>query len=99
MRPRRTFQTGDDIEEMEEAERERLERMLEAVTLAGDAEDVRKEVVELRDLAERAKSVEDSGSEEKLARLRFHPPRAGVLRTTLTSACWSSPSSRTPSTT
>ena len=60
----------DDIEEMEDAERERLERMLEAVTLAGDAEDVRKEVAELRDLAERAKLVEDSGSEEKLARLR-----------------------------
>ena len=60
----------EDIEEMEDAERERLERMLEAVTLAGDAEDVRKEVAELRNLAERAKSVEDSGSEEKLARLR-----------------------------
>ena len=60
----------EEMEELEDAERERLERMLEAVTLAGNAEDVRKEVTELQALAERAKSVEGSGSEAKLSRLK-----------------------------
>ena len=60
----------EDMEELEDAERERLERMLEAVTLAGNAEEVRKEVAELQALAERAGSVERSGSEAKLGRLR-----------------------------
>ena len=60
----------EDLEEFEDAERERLERLLEAVTLAGNAEQVREEVVELRDLAEEAKAVEGSGSEAKLGHLR-----------------------------
>ena len=59
----------DEIEEFEDAERERLERMLEAVTLAGNAEEVGKEVAELRDLAERAKAVEEADGEAKLGRL------------------------------
>ena len=42
----------EDMEELEDAERERVERMLEAVTLAGNAEEVRKEGVELQELAE-----------------------------------------------
>ena len=33
----------DELDEFEDAERERLERMLEAVTLAGNAEHVREE--------------------------------------------------------
>ena len=44
--------------------------MLEAVTLAGNAEQVREEVAELLDLAEEAKAVEHSGSEAKLEHLR-----------------------------
>ena len=44
--------------------------MLEAVTLAGNAEEVHKEIDELRKLAEKARSLQDSGSEEKLARLK-----------------------------
>ena len=60
----------EEMEELEDDERERLERMLEAVTLAGNAEDVRKEVTELQALAERAKSVEGSGAEAKLSRLK-----------------------------
>jgi len=39
---------------MEEAERERLEQLLEAVTLARNADQVRAEVAELRALAEQA---------------------------------------------
>ena len=60
----------EDLDELEDAERERLERMLEAITLAGNAEQVREEIVELRQLAEEAKSVEGSGSETKLSHLR-----------------------------
>ena len=59
----------DEVEEMEEGERERLERMLEAVTLAGNAEQVREEVAELRQLAMQARAVEATGTEAKLARL------------------------------
>ena len=44
--------------------------MLEAVTLAGNAEQVRKEIAELLKLAEEAKAVEGSGSEAKLGHLR-----------------------------
>ena len=55
---------------MEDAERERLERMLEAVTLSGNAEEVRKEIAELRGLAERAMSVVGSEAEAKLSKLR-----------------------------
>ena len=59
----------EELDELEDAERERLEKILEAVTLAGDAEQVREEVGELRRLAGEAKAVEDSGGEAKLAQL------------------------------
>ena len=60
----------EEMEELEDAERERLERMLEAVTLAGNAEEVGKEVAELQALAGRAKSVAESGGEAKLHHLK-----------------------------
>ena len=60
----------EEIEEMEDAERERLEVLLAAITLAGNAEQVREEVRELRWFAASAKAVEDAGDEAKLARLR-----------------------------
>jgi superfamily II DNA or RNA helicase len=60
----------DELEEMEESERERLEQMLEAITLAGNAEQVREEISELRGLAEQARAVEESDSEAKLSKLR-----------------------------
>ena len=56
----------EDMDEMEEAEREHLERLLDAVTLAGNAQDVRTEIGELEALAAKAKAVEESGSEAKL---------------------------------
>ena len=59
----------EELDELEDAERERLERLLEAITLTGDAERVREEVGELRRLAGEAKAVEVSGGEAKLARL------------------------------
>ena len=60
----------EELDEFEDAERERLERMLEAVTLAGNAEQVREEIAELPELAAEAKSVEGPGNEAKLGRLR-----------------------------
>src|SRR6266568_870756 len=42
----------EELEEMEEGERERLEHVLEAITLAGNAEQVRQEVAEVRRLGE-----------------------------------------------
>ena len=60
----------EELEEFEDAERERLERMLEAITLAGNAEQVREEIAELLELADEAKVVEGSGSEAKLGHLR-----------------------------
>jgi len=48
---------------MEENERERLEQMLEAITLAGNAEQVREEIAELRQLAKQAQAVEAAGAE------------------------------------
>ncbi len=52
----------DEMEELEDTERERLERMLEAVTLAGNADEVRKEIAELRQLAEQTATVEAMGA-------------------------------------
>ena len=62
--------SADEVEEMEESERERLEEMLEAVTLAGNADQVREEIADLRELAGQARAVEDSGTESKLSRLK-----------------------------
>ncbi|HEX9641080.1 MAG TPA: helicase-related protein, partial [Candidatus Krumholzibacteria bacterium] len=60
----------EELEEMEEEERERLEAMLEAVTLAGNADQVRQEVLELRRLAAQAQEVVDAGGEAKLSELK-----------------------------
>ena len=60
----------EELEELEEAERERVERMVEAVTLAGNAQEVHREVEELKGFAERAMAVETSEAEAKLAKLR-----------------------------
>lgn len=59
-----------EIDEMEDEERERIEEMLEAITLAGSAELVRDEVQALEVLAVQAKGVEDAGVEAKLGRLK-----------------------------
>ena len=61
----------DDIEEMEEAERERLEELFDAVTLARNAAEVKEEIAELRGFAARAEALEGSGDEAKLDRLKI----------------------------
>jgi superfamily II DNA or RNA helicase len=60
----------DELEEMDDAERERIERILEAISLARDPHQVQEEIAELRELAARAKAVEDAGVEAKLSRLK-----------------------------
>ena len=62
--------TAEELEEFEDAAREELERLLEAITLAGNAEQVRAEIAELRALADEARMVEGSGNEAKLGHLR-----------------------------
>src|SRR6516225_9438727 len=59
----------EEIEEMEEADRERWERVIEAVTLANNPEQVREEIAELERLASHAQAVEETVSEVKLAKL------------------------------
>jgi len=59
---------ADELEEMEESERDRLESLVEAVTLAANADQVKLEIQELKQLAEQARSVEASGVESKLAK-------------------------------
>lgn len=60
----------EEIEEMEDLERERLENILEAITVSENAEQVQQEIENLKDLAKQARLVEDSGTEEKLSRLK-----------------------------
>ncbi|MCI0602504.1 DUF3883 domain-containing protein [bacterium] len=60
----------EELDEMEEVERERLEQMFEAISLAANAEQVKEEIEILKRLAEQAQTVEDSGTEAKLSRLK-----------------------------
>ena len=96
---RRTCPTRTSWRRWRRADRERWKRMLEAITLAGNAEQVREEIAELEQLAVQAKAVEETGSEAKLAKLQRPDRRSKASSTTRTSGCCSSPSSRTRSTT
>jgi len=58
--------TYEELEEYEDEERERIEELLDAVTLTGRSEDVREEVAKLLELAEDAETVQDAGTEAKL---------------------------------
>ncbi len=60
----------EELEEYEDDEREKLEELLDAVTLQGNAEQVREEIAELLELAEDAKTVQGTGTEAKLEHLR-----------------------------
>lgn len=59
----------EELEEMEDAERERIEELAAAVTLAQNADQVHDEIDELKALAVQAEAVEEAGCEAKLARL------------------------------
>ena len=80
----------DELEEMDEAERQRFEEILEAISLASNPAEVRAEVAELLQLAEQASRVEEAGVEAKLSRLKAlmheqgffdHPDRRLLLFT------------------
>ena len=60
----------EEFEEMEEAQRERLEEILEAVTLSQNPQQVRDEIAELKARAVQAQQVEEAGVEAKLSRLK-----------------------------
>lgn len=61
---------ADELDEMDDAERDKVERLLAAATLARNADQVRTEIAELRDLAAQAKCLEDSRAETKLSKLK-----------------------------
>ena len=60
----------EELEEMEDAEREHWEETLEAITLSQNADQVREEIGELERLTKQAQEVETTGAEEKLSRLK-----------------------------
>ena len=55
---------------MEDAEREKIESIIEAVTISRNAKEIKDEVEQLTVLAKQAKAVEDSGVEAKLSKLK-----------------------------
>lgn len=60
----------DELEEMDDADREQLEAQLAAISLARNPEQVLDEIRELKSLAEEAQAVEASGTEAKLSKLK-----------------------------
>lgn len=62
--------TQEDLEEMEDDERERLEDILSAVVISQNPQIVQDEIGKLDRLARRATAVEESCAEAKLARLK-----------------------------
>ena len=69
----------EDLDEMEESERERLEEFLEAISLTGNADQVRDEIADLRELAKQACRVEESDVEAKLSKLKDLLHREGFF--------------------
>ncbi|MBC7221196.1 DUF3883 domain-containing protein [Candidatus Bipolaricaulota bacterium] len=69
----------EELEEMEDTDRERLERVLEAVTLARSADQVRGEIDELRQLAGLARDLEERDCEAKLTKLKEVLQREGFF--------------------
>src|SRR5271157_1901190 len=60
----------EELDEMEDSERERLEDMIAAVTLARNPDQVRVEIAELGELVKHAMRVEDAQCEAKLSKLK-----------------------------
>ncbi len=62
--------SAEDMEEMEDDDRERLEDILSAVSLSQNPQIVHDEIAKLERLTERAVAVEEACTEAKLARLK-----------------------------
>ncbi len=67
--PPSTLPSQEEVEEMEDAKRECLEDIYNAITLANKADQVRDEIEKLKELASKARAVEDSGNEAKITHL------------------------------
>ena len=65
---------------MEDSERERLEALLDAITLAGNAEQVREEIGELRSFADSARAVRKFRCRGKVEQIARNPAKARILR-------------------
>lgn len=61
---------ADELEEMEESEREKWEERLALMSVARNPQEVRDEIADLLRLAKMAEEVEASGAEAKLAKLK-----------------------------
>ncbi|MDD5090749.1 MAG: helicase-related protein, partial [Candidatus Wallbacteria bacterium] len=61
--------TQEELDEMEDFDRDKFERLLDAITLSGKREQVLEEISNLKLLAEQAKLVENANAEAKLAKL------------------------------
>ena len=60
----------DELDEYEDSEREKLEELLEAITLTERSDEVKEEIAELLELAEEVRVVQNSRTEAKLDHLR-----------------------------
>lgn len=71
--------TAEELEEMEDTERARLEELLEAITISSNAKEIQEEISKLKELADQTKAVEESGGEAKLSRLKQLMQEEGLL--------------------
>ncbi len=62
---------AEDLDEMDDDQREHFEKLIEAVSLSQNPAQVNEEVALLKELADRARQLEESESEDKLAKLRM----------------------------
>ncbi len=62
--------TEDDMAEMEEAERMKIEEKLEHITIARNVDEVKKEITEIYELIQKAEKVKQQEIESKLVKLR-----------------------------
>ncbi len=72
---------AEEWDELEDEERERVEQIAEAISLANNAQEIQQEIGELRQLALEANAVEDGGTEAKLARLKQLLQEEGFFNT------------------
>lgn len=83
----RDFPSTEELEEMEDSDRERLEEQLASITLAQNQAQVREEIQELRAFALRAQDLTNTNAEAKLAKLKslmesqgfYHDPQKRLL--------------------
>lgn len=61
----------EEWDELEDSERERLEKLTEAISLTNNEQDIREEISDLKSLALKAEAVENSGNEAKLSKLNI----------------------------